>query len=221
MRSGSVYEVRISEESIKTGEPKQIIKQWLKCTDNELPKCVGIDLVSSRVYTLTSFGLFSVWDLYNFDIIYQRHFRKNTKSLQALRLSNNVLLVFEHELKMLDCDPKSNTFQERTEYSQNLNTITYATLNHNEKLLGVATTSAARPEITLYSTDKGLHKLTQIFGFKSTIRYLDFSTDNFYLQIEDNVGEIILYEIETERPIQSDAIDFEIEWLGEGLRTQQ
>ena len=102
----------------------------------------------------------------------------------------------------------------------NLNTITYAIMNHNEKLLGVATTSAARPEITLYSTENGLMKLTQIFGFKSTIRYLDFSTDNYYLQIEDNVGEIILYEIETERPITTDAIDFEIEWLNEGLRTQ-
>lgn len=101
----------------------------------------------------------------------------------------------------------------------NLNTITFATLNHNEKLLGVATTSAARPEITLYSTANGFMKLTQIFGFKSSVRYLDFSTDNYYLQIEDNVGEITLYEIETERPIQTDAIDFELEWLGEGLRT--
>ena len=122
---------------------------------------------------------------------------------------------------MLDSNPKLNLFQEMTEYSMNLNTITYATMNHNEKLLGVATTTAARPEITLYSTVNGFMKLTQIFGFKSTIRYLDFSTDNFYLQIEDNVGEIILYEIETERPITTDAIDFEIEWLGEGLRTQQ
>jgi hypothetical protein len=47
-----------------------------------------------------------------------------------------------------------------TEYSMNLNTITFATLNHNEKLLGVATTSAARPEITLYSTANGFMKLT-------------------------------------------------------------
>jgi WD40 repeat protein len=48
---------------------------------------------------------------------------------------------------------------------------------------------------------------------------LDFSTDNFYLLCEDNVGEVTLYEIETDRPIQSEAIDFELEWLGEGLRT--
>jgi len=39
------------------------------------------------------------------------------------------------------------------------------------------------------------------------------------MQVEDNVGEVTLYEIETDRPIQTDAIDFELEWLGEGLRT--
>jgi len=30
---------------------------------------------------------------------------------------------------------------------------------------------------------------------------------------------VTLYEIETDRPIQTEAIDFELEWLGEGLRT--
>jgi len=73
--------------------------------------------------------------------------------------------------------------------------------------------------ITLYSTDGGFMKLKQIFGFKSSVRYLDFSTDNYYMTVEDNVGEVTLYEIETDRPIQTDAIDFELEWLGDGLRT--
>ena len=37
---------------------------------------------------------------------------------------------------------------------------------------------------------------------------------------EDNIGEVTLYEIETDRPIQTDAAEaFELEWLGEGLRT--
>lgn len=62
-------------------------------------------------------------------------------------------------------------------------------------------------------------KLKQIFGFKAMILYLDFSTDNGYMQVEDKVGEVTLYEIETDRPIKTDAIDFELEWLGDGLRT--
>jgi hypothetical protein len=86
--------------------------------------------------------------------------------------------------------------------------------------LGVATISASAPEVTLYSTDNnGFMKLKQIFGFKAMILYLDFSTDNGYMQVEDKAGEVTLYEIETDRPIKTDAIDFELEWLGDGLRT--
>lgn len=33
------------------------------------------------------------------------------------------------------------------------------------------------------------------------IKYLDFSTDNYYMQVEDQIGEVTLYEIETDRPI--------------------
>lgn len=84
----------------------------------------------------------------------------------------------------------------------------------------MATVSAAAPEVTLYSTDNnGFMKLKQIFGFKAPILYLDFSTDNGYMQVEDKMGDVTLYEIETDRPIKTDAIDFELEWLGDGLRT--
>ena len=58
-------------------------------------------------------------------------------------------------------------------------------MNQNERLLGVATVSAAAPEVTLYNAEAGFQMLKQIFGFKSAIRYLDFSTDNYYMQVED------------------------------------
>lgn len=35
------------------------------------------------------------------------------------------------------------------------------------------------------------------------------------------MGEVTLYEIETDRPIQTDVLDFELEWLGPGLRSYQ
>lgn len=41
------------------------------------------------------------------------------------------------------------------------------------------------------------------------------------MQIEDSVGEVTLYEIETDRPIQTDILDFELEYLGAGLRNYQ
>ena len=54
------------------------------------------------------------------------------KFLQAFRLSNKVLLVFEHEIFVLDSDPVKNNFEplgKEKEYHLTLNLITYATLN--------------------------------------------------------------------------------------------
>ena len=129
------------------------------------------------------------------------------------------MLVFENEIIVLNSDPSINTFDEMPSYNLKLNTISDAKLNHNEKILGVATTSAAAPEVALYETENGFSKIKTLFGFKSTIKYIDFSTDNYYLQCEDNLGEVLLFEIETKRVVHTDAIDFELEWLGEGLRS--
>jgi hypothetical protein len=75
------------------------------------------------------------------------------------------MLVFDTSISVLDTDEKRFAqkkppmFDELAEYVLNLNTITYAMLSHNEKLLGVATTSASTPEVTLYSTEGGFNKL--------------------------------------------------------------
>lgn len=86
-------------------------------------------MISSRIFTITLFGLFQVWDLLTFDVIFSKNYAKKTRFLQSFRLSNNVMLVFEHEILVLDSDPKSNNFDEKADYSLNVNLITYATLN--------------------------------------------------------------------------------------------
>lgn len=39
------------------------------------------------------------------------------------------------------------------------------------------------------------------------------------MQCEDNLGEVQLFEIESARIINTETSDFELEWLGEGLRS--
>lgn len=51
--------------------------------------------------------------------------------------------MFEHEVFVLDSDPQKNTFEEKEEYHMTLNLITYAVLNNDEQILGVATVTAA------------------------------------------------------------------------------
>ena len=130
------------------------------------------------------------------------------------------MIVFERDITVIDTSKRQGSnFEEISGYALTVNTITYATLNHNEKILGVATTTAANPQVTLYSTEGGFNMVKEIYGFRASIKYMDFSTDNYYLQIEDNIGDVTLYEIETDRAIQADNMDFEHEWLGPGLRS--
>ena len=84
MRSGSIQEVAISDDSkmYKASDANSMnVKSWLRATDHEVPKSVGIDMVSSRIFTITQQGLFTVWELNTLDIIYQKHYHKITKKL--------------------------------------------------------------------------------------------------------------------------------------------
>lgn len=104
---------------------------------------------------ITKHGLFTVYELSGFDVVFQKKFNKVALRLHSFRLTNRVMIVFEHDIMVLDSDPLYNTFDELREYTLALNTITYATMNLNESLLGVATISAAAPEVTLYAAQAG------------------------------------------------------------------
>lgn len=66
--------------------------------------------------------------------------------------------------------------------------------------------------------DDGFQNIGDYSVFKSSIKYLDFSTDNYFFQTEDNLGEVKLFEIQQGQEVLPTAIDFGLEWLGEGLR---
>ena len=61
---------------------------------------------------LTAKGLFTVYELKGFDVVYQKNFNKGALRMDSFRLSNKVMLVFEHDILVLDSDPLSNTFDE-------------------------------------------------------------------------------------------------------------
>ena len=222
MRSGSIVEMPISDDGTRvirgTQDKKSKIRKWMKCIDHETPIAVSCDMVSKRIFTITKAGLLTVFDLMTFDVTYQKDFHKIAQNIIAFKLQNKVLLVFENDISVIDANIQGG-YDELKEYELKLNKITDAKLNTNEKLLGVASSSSSVPEVTLYSNEDGFAKLSVFYGFQASIQYLDFSTDNYYLQCQDIIGNIQLFEIESSRVIGTDAMEFDLEWLGEGLRT--
>lgn len=112
-----------------------------------------------------------------------------------------MLLVFDSDIFVVDANLKNGGYIELKEYELKLNKISDAKLNTSETLLGVSSTTGATPEVSLYETEKGFEKLTTFYGFQATIKYIDFSTDNYYLQCEDVNGQVSLFEIESSRLI--------------------
>ena len=222
MRSGTILEMQISDDGTSVirhnYDKKSKIRKWMRCIDNESPISIAVDMVSEKIFSMTAAGLFTAWDLVSFDVVYSKDFHKVAQNIIAFKLSNKVLLVFDNDIIVLGSNIH-NGYDELKEYELKLNKISDAKLNSTERLLGIASTSSSTPEVSLYETEDGFSKLTTFYGFKSSIKYIDFSTDNFYLQCEDNLGEVQLFEIESSRLINMETIDFELEWLSEGLRS--
>lgn len=58
MRSGSIFEVNLQEsgKGLKLNKENTMVtpvKRWLKCSDNEIPLSVGMDMISSRIFIIT------------------------------------------------------------------------------------------------------------------------------------------------------------------------
>jgi hypothetical protein len=78
----------ISEEDglIKAqhGEDVQI-KTWIQCIDHEIPKNIAIDMISSRIFAITTMGNFSCWDIKTFKLIYSKEFYKTAKQIYSFK----------------------------------------------------------------------------------------------------------------------------------------
>lgn len=127
-----------------TMDKKTKIRKWMKCIDHEFPILVAVDMMSQRIFTMTTAGLFIVWDILTFDVIFSKDFHKIANNVIAFKLSNKVLLVFDKNVLFLDSNI-NNKYDELKEYEPKLNKISDAKLNSNEKLLGVTSTSSTHP----------------------------------------------------------------------------
>jgi hypothetical protein len=191
MRSGTILEVAIDETKISEAriDKKMPIRKWMLCIDHETPIGVSVDMVSQRIFTITKGGLLTVWDVLTLDIIWAKDFNKLAQKIIAFKLSKKLLVVFENDIIVLESNI-SNGYDEIKEFELKLNKICDAKLNTNEMLLGVASLSSLTPDVSLYETQDGFSKLSTYYGFKTAIKYIDFSTDNYYLQVEEINGEI-------------------------------
>lgn len=91
----------------------------MRCTDNEVPISVAVDMKTKKVFSITESGLFTAWDLTSFDVVFQKAFQKSSQNIIAFKHSSKVMLVFDGDIMVLS-GSELNEFDELKEYELKL-----------------------------------------------------------------------------------------------------
>ncbi|CAG9335031.1 unnamed protein product [Blepharisma stoltei] len=217
-QNGDIYEL-----SYESNSDYDSLNRLLKSSDNQSIRSMSCDPTSNFIYTLSSSGFFAVWELSDFTMIHIKdYYPKKGVRVIAFQTKHYVLIAFDDELIVLKM---SNDMEDAVNYEmlagfviQSRN-ITDACLSQDEKYLVVASNADQKPQVDLYGVAANSFALDKnLYGFRAPVIRLDFSTDGYYLMCEDNLGEVLLFELETQNIASLQAVEFEIEWQNEGLR---
>lgn len=55
-------------------------------------------------------------------------------------------------------------------------------------------------------------------NLSTSIEFLDFSTDNFYLLYKDSYDEVVIIELTNLKKINTVFVEFDIEWCSDGIK---
>lgn len=222
-QSGDVYEL-----SYEVNADLDALVKVSAAIDSQNIQSMACDVTSTIMFTLSASGIFSIWDLqlfaqvYTFDfnnkgiklcVFHKRQFEetehgKNT--FVVLGFDNQILLI-----KVMD----SNDHEILEDFTFQAKNVTDMHLSANEKYLAVACNNDQKSQVDIYLVQSSSFDLDKnLFGFRGPVVRLDFSTDGYYLMCEDNLGEVLLFELETQNIASFQSVEFEIEWLNEGLR---
>lgn len=210
-QNGDIYEL-----SYEANSDYDSLNRLLKSSDNQVIRSMSCDPTSNFVYTLSSSGFFAVWELNDFTMIHIKdYYPKKGVRVIAFQTKHYILIAFDDELIVLKM---SNNAEDAVSYEMlagfviQTKNITDVCLSQDEQYLVVASNSDQKPQVDLYTVSTTSFSLDKnLYGFRAPVIRLDFSTDGYYLMCEDNLGEVLLFELETQNIASLQAVEFEIE----------
>ena len=216
-KTGSVYILNVvdSKGNIK---PKQSgteeFKPLLEGIDNERPGSVAYDPLNDRLCCLTESGLFVVISVSTQNFLYSKNYSSRGITVDILRSTGNIMLVFENEVIFL-----TGKYELINEMSLKKMNITAARLANNNLLLAVASVKNGDVQVAMYKVSDCLNEIHVINGYNVAIANIDFTIDDNYISIADELGDIFTYEVkdfmEVKDPLRAEA---ELEWQSWGFK---
>lgn len=211
-----------SSKHIESNDYSNNKHTFIKFQDNDVPITLDFDIYSTRVFTITKNGNFRVLSLINFQVEFEYDFKNKALQSYHFRNINIVLLIFDYQILAIDTTKTNKNkipqYKRINSFEIQIGRIIEVKVSPNEKILAVSLELNSNPCIYLYDILQGFVLKSVLDKFDSFISTIDFSIDSNYLIIEDNLYNTFYFEIQTKKHITLDDVNFEIEWMNDGLK---
>jgi WD40 repeat protein len=190
---------------------------------------ISCDITNTYFLTLSSTGILTLWDFSTFSQLHTVDFKKKSVKVSIFKkrkFDNTadkkifIVIGFEDGVIMLKIEETDIiTHEIIPEFNTEVSNVTDIKVSIEEKYLAIAFNNDQKPQVDIYLIEPTAFTMDKnLYGFRAPVIRLDFSTDGYYLMCEDSLGEVLLFELETQNIASFHSVEFEIEWLNEGLR---
>ena len=220
-QTGDIHELMFEEDP-----DRDAIHPIMQTCDHLQIVSMGCNAPCSHLFTLSSSGQVCVWDLdKGLELVLKEDFEKPAIKLLVLQTRPDLVLAFDKSLVFVRTPREYRDLSSRLDLlpsffiqESEINEITDIAISMDELTLAVACTVDRKSHVNIYRVDQAKLQLDKnLFGFRAPILALDFSTDGFFLLCEDSIGEVLLFEIETQNIANMQAVELHIDWNGRGL----
>jgi WD40 repeat protein len=216
-QSGDAWELHFEENA-----DDDYLSEMMKASDHQVLVAMSVDATSSLLFTLSDSGQLCVWSLQNLSQVTSKSFGKPGVNVICFHTKQLLLLAFEQEVVVLSIPSQLHDHRQLEiipAFIVSSRGITEVQLSLDEQVLAIASSPDQKPQVDLYYvTSEGFVLEKNLFGFRSAVTALDFSTDGFYLMCEDVLGDALLFELETQNIANLHTVEFDIEWCHNGLK---
>ena len=94
-------------------------------------------------------------------------------------------------------------------------------IDEKKLALSLARNQEQNAKIEIYDTENeenGFRLLCSIDNLNTSVEYLDFSTDNFFLLYKDISDEYAIIDLSLQKRINTLSFEFDLEWCSDGIK---
>ena len=231
-QNGSIYKLDLPDHAtVQTSlkESKDLITPIFSCSDSDEPLSCDFNYNNDLIFTITKNGILSIYKYNTLYIHYQFYFKLPTVAMHVFKTMPYFIICFENEFRMFNAINVQNDeiSEESTFFRRYDLSINDMKVSFDEKILAVSIyinpkkNTQESPKIEIFSIDwddKELNLVKIVDNLNSSIEFIDFSKENYFLLFKDMEKNISYVDLTDFKKIDYIDENLNIEWLNHGIK---